>query len=138
MQAYRCILQRTLFRRFESADSRISFHSGDRKNLTSLHERWKTTLENLPAGTFELACHPGLFERGFSETDAIREQREQEMVWLTEPELREIIERRGIRLIAYGDLAVHEEFQHANRSTISWVRSDEPSLPTRISRCSRG
>jgi len=114
VQAYRSILQHTLFRRFESPDSRISFHSNDRKNLESLRERWKAALENLPAGTFELACHPGLFERGFSETDAIRAQREQEMVWLTEPELREVIDKRGIRLIAYSDLAAREESQHAD------------------------
>jgi predicted glycoside hydrolase/deacetylase ChbG (UPF0249 family) len=113
VQAYRSLLQYTVFRPFESPDSRISFHSNHRKNLASLRERWKTTLANLPAGTFELACHPGLFERGFSETDAIRQQREQEMVWLTDTELQDVIHKRGIRLIAYGDLAVRHEIVHA-------------------------
>ncbi len=114
VEAYRSTLQHTLFRRFASPDSRISFHSNDRKNLTNLRERWKAALENLPAGTFELACHPGLFERGFSETDAIRAQREQEMVWLTERELREVIDRRGIRLIGYSDLAARVEVPYAD------------------------
>ena len=104
VQGYRATLQRTLLRRFESTDSRISFHSHDRKNSPALYERWKAALENLPAGIFELACHPGLFERGFSETDAIRAQREMEMAWLTDPDLRQIIDARGIRLVTYRTL----------------------------------
>jgi chitin disaccharide deacetylase len=105
VHGYRIALQVTVFRRFNSPDSRISFESGDRKNLWNLRDRWKTMLENLPAGTFELACHPGLFERGFSESDRIHAQREQEMVWLTDRELRNVISGRKIQLITYRDLA---------------------------------
>lgn len=114
VQAYRQALQRTIFRRFDSPGSRISFHSKDRKDTSSLRDRWKLALENLPPGTFELSCHPGLFECGFSETDAIRTQREQEMIWLTDVELREVIERRGIRLINYRELRRTASLQSQN------------------------
>jgi len=104
VQAYRFVLQRTVFRRFKSPASRISFAANDRRNPSHLRERWKAALEDLPAGTYELACHPGLFERGFSESDRIHAQREQDMIWLTEREFRDIICIRDIRLITYRDL----------------------------------
>ena len=86
-------------------DSRISFLSRDRHDFAALGERWKTTIANLPAGTFELACHPGLFERGFSETDAIRIQREQELEWLTGREWIDAVQQSGVHLITYRDLS---------------------------------
>jgi chitin disaccharide deacetylase len=109
VQAYRIALQRTVFRRFESPHSRISFESRDRKNLSHLRDRWKSALENLPSGTFELACHPGLFERGFSESDRIHAQREQEMIWLTDRRLGDILDARSIRLITYRDLSANAD-----------------------------
>jgi predicted glycoside hydrolase/deacetylase ChbG (UPF0249 family) len=84
--------------------SRISFLSRDRHDIASLGERWKATIASLPPGTFELACHPGLFERGFSETDAIRIQREQELEWLTGREWIDAVRKSGVRLITYRDL----------------------------------
>lgn len=107
VQAYRTSLQHSIFRRFKSPDSRISFESRDRNNLALLRDRWKAALENLPAGSFELACHPGLFERGFSEADRIHKQREREMIWLTGRELRHIIDARAIRLITYRELSTY-------------------------------
>lgn len=105
VQMYRKTLQRTLFRHFESPHCRISFDSHARKNVARLREAWKAAFETLPGGSFELACHPGLFERGFSETDRIHLQREQEMIWLTDRELRNIIDARAIRLITYRELS---------------------------------
>jgi predicted glycoside hydrolase/deacetylase ChbG (UPF0249 family) len=62
-------------------------------------------LEHLPAGVFELACHPGLFERGFSESDRIHAQREEELRWLTSRELLDAVKCSGIRLVTYAALA---------------------------------
>lgn len=101
---YRGFLQAAAFRQFDTADSRVSFLSRDRRDLSVLGERWKSALENLPQGTFELACHPGLFERGFSESDPIRVQREEELHWLTDHEWRDVVDHSGIRLISYRDL----------------------------------
>jgi chitin disaccharide deacetylase len=111
VQGYRSALQGIFFHGLDMPASRISFLSCDRRNLAALGEQWKAAIEHLPAGTFELACHPGLFERGFSETDAIHEQREEELRWLTDREWLDAVERSGVQLITYADLtergAVH-------------------------------
>ncbi len=104
VRLYRGFLQAVAFRRFDMPDSRVSFLSRDRSNLDVLGERWKSTFENLPHGTFELACHPGLFERGFSEADPIHALREEELHWLTDREWRDALDRSGIQLISYRDL----------------------------------
>ncbi|MGA8365768.1 MAG: carbohydrate deacetylase [Candidatus Acidiferrales bacterium] len=103
--AYRGALQGFFFHGLDMPTRRISFHSRDRRDPAALGERWKAAIESLPAGTFELACHPGLFERGFSEADPIHEQREEELRWLTDPEWLDAVERSGVQLITYSDLA---------------------------------
>ncbi len=105
VQAYRSALQSIAFRRLDMPASRISFLSRDRHNLALLGEQWMAAIANLPAGTFELVCHPGLFERGFSETDRIRAQREAELHWLTDREWREVVDGSGVRLITYRELS---------------------------------
>ena len=105
VQAYRAALQYIAFRALEMPASRISFLSRDRHDLESLGQSWKAAIANLPAGTFELACHPGLFERGFSETDHIHVQREQELHWLTDRERIDVVQRSGIHLITYRELS---------------------------------
>jgi predicted glycoside hydrolase/deacetylase ChbG (UPF0249 family) len=104
VQSYRSAVQAVAFRRIVVPDSRISFPARDNANLSTIGERWKATFENLPAGSFEFACHPGIPEPGFSETDAISTQREWELRCLMDPEMREVIVRSGIRLITYRDL----------------------------------
>lgn len=101
---YRRALQRTTFNRLHSPDSRIAISLGKSGDVADLRERWKAALENLPPGTFELACHPGLFERGFSESDAIHKRREEELICLTDRDLRDVMQRRSIRLISYREL----------------------------------
>lgn len=103
VQMYRSILQGTVFRALNSPACRIAI-PGDGRVHSTLRQRWKSTLESLPPGTFELACHPGLFEGGFSETDAIRVRREEELLCLTDRDLVGVIERRAIRLITYRNL----------------------------------
>lgn len=105
VQSYRSALQLFAFRNLCMPESRVSFLPHERRNLALLRERWKAALENLPAGTFELSCHPGLFEQGFSETDRIHAQREEELRWLTHPELHDLVQRNGIKIISYGSLA---------------------------------
>lgn len=103
VQAYRKVLERSVFRETISPDYRV-VAPNRRDSASSLHDQWKLAFETLPPGTFELACHPGLFESGFSENDAIRLQREQELLCLTSRGLRDVIDRRRIRLISYRDL----------------------------------
>jgi predicted glycoside hydrolase/deacetylase ChbG (UPF0249 family) len=104
VRAYRAALQLGVFRSLDMPASRISFLSRDRHDLAALGERWKAAIANLPAGTFELACHPGLFERGFSESDPIHIQREQELHWLTDRDWIDAVHRSGVQLITYRDL----------------------------------
>ena len=101
VQAYRVAVRHTVFRKLAMPDSRISFLSSDRRNFSGLRDKWKATLEHLPAGLFELACHPGIFERGFSESDRIHAQREEELRWLTSRELLDAVRSSGIRLVTY-------------------------------------
>jgi chitin disaccharide deacetylase len=105
VQSYRSALQSTLFLSLVSPDSRISFLSRDRRDLARLGLCWKSAFANLPPGAFELACHPGFFEKGFSESDPIRLQREEELQWLTDREFRRVLDRRGIQLITYNQLS---------------------------------
>ncbi len=117
VQAYRAALEATVFRSFRSPDSRISFLSRDRRNMTLLGDRWKSAFAHLPPGTFELACHPGFFERGFSEADRIHLQREEELRWLTDREFRQVLDRCRIRLITYHELADQLAHQHTGQIT---------------------
>ena len=105
VQTYRAALQLGVFRALDMPQSRISFLSRDRHDLDALGERWKTAFAALPPGTFELACHPGLFERGFSESDPIRLQREEELHWLTGREWIELLAHSSIELITYRELS---------------------------------
>jgi chitin disaccharide deacetylase len=113
VHAYRSTLQSAILHKFNSADSRVCFLSLDRRKSDSLGERWKAAFESLPPGTFEFACHPGLFERGFSESDPIHRQRENELCWLTDPKMRQAIDRNRIQLITYADLREVRRPHHA-------------------------
>ena len=104
VQLYRRALQMTILRNFQTPDSRVSFLSKERHDLDELDHAWRRVFHSLPPGTFELACHPGILEAGFSETDPIHRQREDEFLWLTNPEFRECIRLNGIQLITYRDL----------------------------------
>jgi predicted glycoside hydrolase/deacetylase ChbG (UPF0249 family) len=105
VRVYRTALRGTIFRKLSMPDSRVSFLPGDRRNLAGLGEKWKAMFEHLPAGLFELACHPGIYERGFSESDRIHVQREEELRLLTSPELHDTLTNSGIRLITYDALS---------------------------------
>jgi predicted glycoside hydrolase/deacetylase ChbG (UPF0249 family) len=117
----RSALQYGPFRALRMPEARLSFPSQDRHNLDALGEQWNAALSNPPLGTFEWTCHPGLFERGFSESDAIQVQRERELEWLTSSELRVAVERSRVELITYRDLAKSHAAQPASRH--------EPALP---------
>jgi predicted glycoside hydrolase/deacetylase ChbG (UPF0249 family) len=119
VQFYRGALQTFAFRRFISPASRIFFPGEAAKNEEELAQRSIEAFDRLPAQAFELACHPGLFEPGFSEADRIHSQRETELHWLTNPEVREAVERNGIELITYRDLChVREESYSADRRAL--------------------
>lgn len=105
VKTYRSALYSTVFRKLAMPDSRVSFLSHDRHNLADQGQAWKAMFQNLPDGLFELTCHPGMFEAGFSESDRIHVQREAELRWLTNSEWLDAVKKRGIRLVTYDALS---------------------------------
>jgi predicted glycoside hydrolase/deacetylase ChbG (UPF0249 family) len=119
VQAYRAAVQATFLGGLNSPGSRVSFLSRERHHAGDLKQAWRSTLERLPSGTFELACHPGLYEDGFSETDRICAQREAEFRWLTDPELRDVVARNEIQLITYRELCERRAVRHAAAAAVA-------------------
>jgi len=119
VQIYRRALQASVLRNFKAPDSRVSFLSKERKQLDRMDQVWRRTFHGLPAGTYELACHPGILEKGFSETDPIHRQREDEFRWLTDPEFRECIRLNGIELITYRDLCDRKPMRPALHQAVA-------------------
>ncbi|HTZ75265.1 MAG TPA: ChbG/HpnK family deacetylase [Candidatus Aquilonibacter sp.] len=104
VQSYRGALQAGPFREFSMPDSRISFRAADRRDHDAIGRCWISALNYLPAGIFELACHPGFMEPGFSESDRIAAQRVEEFRWLTSAAFRAAVLRNKIQLISYSGL----------------------------------
>lgn len=102
--AYLDLLQRVVYRDLRCPDCRIALHPRYRDNPELLSEGWARALESLPAGTYELECHPGLSEPGFSDDDRWSSRRELELRILTDPPLRALIQRNEIALIGYSRL----------------------------------
>jgi hopanoid biosynthesis associated protein HpnK len=62
-------------------------------------------LAELPEGTSELMCHPGVCDAALERaTTRLKRERELEMAALTDPEVRRAVAQRGIRLISYREL----------------------------------
>jgi chitin disaccharide deacetylase len=101
---YNYFLQSVVFRNLKLPDAGVAFHPAFRGKLDKLPEAWNFTLKNMPGGTYEIWCHPGFPEKGFSETDPLREQRSLELGILTSPQLTETIHEAGIRLTNFKQL----------------------------------
>jgi hopanoid biosynthesis associated protein HpnK len=73
----------------------------------ALDERlFASGMDNLPAGTWELVCHPGYNDAELEDVRTrLRESRAIELRLLTSPEARESLTRNGIQLISYRDLS---------------------------------
>jgi predicted glycoside hydrolase/deacetylase ChbG (UPF0249 family) len=85
--AYNEFLQRVVFRSLKLPDAGVAFHPAFRGKLQKLPEAWEFTVRNMPSGTYEIWCHPGFPEAGFSETDRLSKQRVLEIKILTDPAL---------------------------------------------------
>jgi predicted glycoside hydrolase/deacetylase ChbG (UPF0249 family) len=67
---------------------------------------FRSIVDSLPEGTWELVCHPGYndAELGSIRT-RLRESRAVELRLLTSPKALELLVRSGVQLISYRDLA---------------------------------
>jgi predicted glycoside hydrolase/deacetylase ChbG (UPF0249 family) len=104
VNSYNDFLQRVLFRKLRLPDAGVALHPKFRGKLPELANAWCSAFENMPPGTYEIWCHPGFREMGFSETDALCEQRQVETVMLTQRRLLEAVRRAGIELINFQEL----------------------------------
>jgi chitin disaccharide deacetylase len=69
------------------------------------HRLFENIVNNLPEGTWELVCHPGLNDAELGNIRTrLRESRADELRLLTSSEAREALDRRGVQLISYRDL----------------------------------
>lgn len=58
----------------------------------------------LPNGTFEIMCHPGYVDEAFAKASVYAYQRQIELEILTDPAMRQEVEKRGIQLISFAQL----------------------------------
>ncbi|PYU03592.1 MAG: hypothetical protein DMG34_12680 [Acidobacteria bacterium] len=103
-KSYLEFLQSVVFRDLQLPDAGVTFHPSYSGKLAALPTAWQSTLEHLPGGSYEMWCHPGFLENGFSGTDSIADQREVEIGILTDKNLRELARRREIQLISFRQL----------------------------------
>lgn len=101
---YMVWLQHVVLRNFILPDSCLVYHPRYRVSLDLLCAGWMEALADVPAGTYELVCHPGVSETGFSESDSFSTRRELELRILTDLEFRSVIEASKIELITYREL----------------------------------
>ncbi len=104
VQMYRSLLQQTVLGGFDSPRRRICFHHAAPNDAKSTGAEWDSAFARLAPGSYELSCHPGLAQHGFSHADRIAHQREQELRWLTSPEMHHAAEQNAVELISYRDL----------------------------------
>lgn len=69
-------------------------------------QTFQSLLEHLPEGTWEFVSHPGYNDAELDQVKTrLRDSRDKELEILTSPEVRNVIDREGIELISYRDLA---------------------------------
>lgn len=103
-KSYLEFLQSVVFRGLHLPDAGVTFHPSYGNAPDRLPEAWQSTFEYLPEGAYELWCHPGFMQAGFSETDSLSGRREQEITILLDPKLRDIAARRELQLINFSQL----------------------------------
>lgn len=103
-KSYLEFLQSVVFRKLRLPDAGVTFHPRYAGDLNRLPEAWSSTFEFMPPGAYELWCHPGYAQPGFSESDSLAERRELEIAILLDRRLGEIVERRKLKLIDFSQL----------------------------------
>lgn len=61
-------------------------------------------LTDLPEGTSELMCHPGLVDDALEAGSTYVEEREREVEVLSDPAIRRLVRAKAIRLVGFGEL----------------------------------
>lgn len=104
VSAYNNYVQYVILSDLQRPDYCLVCHPKFRIDLALLDKGLQIGLLNLEPGTYEMICHPGISEVGFSEDDSIKEKRELELRLLTGMPYKSIIAKNDIRLISYVQL----------------------------------
>jgi predicted glycoside hydrolase/deacetylase ChbG (UPF0249 family) len=67
-------------------------------------EQLLNIIASLGEGTSELMCHPGRVDEAFANESVYNFQRARELDILTDPDIKEALESRNVRLISFADL----------------------------------
>ena len=102
--AYNSLLQHVIYGDLKLPDAGVALHPQFRKHLSLLPDAWISALQHMTPGTYELWCHPGYYQDGFSENDPLRERRVLEVSLLTSPRVRDTLAEYGIELVSFKDL----------------------------------
>lgn len=65
---------------------------------------FRLILSSVGAGVTEIMCHPGYNDEHLGEYSSVPPHRERELEGLKDPQVRELVERRSLRLMHYGEL----------------------------------
>ena len=68
------------------------------------HEELLTIVNNLPAGTTEIMCHPGYTDDAFAAESVYNNQRDRELNILVDPAIKDAIQANGLQLITFAEL----------------------------------
>jgi predicted glycoside hydrolase/deacetylase ChbG (UPF0249 family) len=93
----------------QTAIRRLSIPTADRLYLTfydktATLKNFQWILSDLPEGTSEIMCHPGLADNELRKISDYAEERGYELNVLTESGLPELLEKQGIQLTTYSQL----------------------------------
>lgn len=102
--SYNTFLQNVLFRNLRLPDAGVAFAPKFRGRLDLLDDAWISTVEQMTPGTYEMWCHPGFVQNGFSESDRLRDQRVRELEILIGALFRRAIAQSGVELISFRNL----------------------------------
>jgi len=75
------------------------------RGVLSLHEHFLAALVRLSPGIYEVYCHPGKVDDALTKVSSLKYERERELEYLVSPELREGLQRLGVKLATYRDVA---------------------------------
>ena len=104
ISTYNNLLQYVIFSDLKLPDAGVALHPQFRKHLALLPDAWISALVHMTPGTYELWCHPGYYQEGFSESDPLRDRRTLEVTLLESHQLRETLANSGIELVSFRDL----------------------------------
>ena len=92
--------------RTPAADGAHHFFGISLQGAKSFAGRLFELIPRLPPGTSELMTHPGYADSSLSEHDSYTRQREKELAVLCTREFRELLDRYGVTLTSFAELAI--------------------------------